>query len=46
MTVTPPAMASGIWGSWGQNECSAQTCAVFGLVASFPSDSAKVPGAE
>ncbi len=45
ITVTPPAMASGIWGSWGQIECSAQTSAVTGLVASFPSLSAWVPGA-
>ena len=36
MTVTPPAMASGICGSCGQNECSAHTCGgvrVGGLVA-------------
>ncbi len=45
-TVTPPAIASGICGSWGQKLCSAQTCAVTGLVASLPSLSAKVPGAE
>ncbi|PYP95479.1 MAG: hypothetical protein DMD34_06690 [Gemmatimonadetes bacterium] len=36
---------SGICGSWGQNECSAQTSAVTGVVASLPSDSASVPGA-
>ncbi len=41
----PPAIASGICGSWGQNECSAQTSAVTGVVASLPSDSASVPGA-
>src|ERR1044071_4829246 len=45
MVVIPPAIASGIWGSWGQNECSAQTSAVTGFVASLPSDSASVPGA-
>ena len=44
-TVTPPAIASGICGSCGQIECSAQTSPVFGLVASLPSLSAKVPGA-
>src|SRR6266705_4843844 len=38
-------MASGICGSCGQNECSAQTSAVTGCVASLPSDSASVPGA-
>ncbi len=38
-------MASGICGSWGQIECSAHTSAVTGLVASFPSLSADVPGA-
>src|SRR5216684_3897048 len=45
MTVIPPAMARGIWGSCGQNECSAHTSAVTGFVASLPSDSASVPGA-
>ena len=37
MTVTPPAIASGICGSCGQTECSAQTSAVIGSVASLPS---------
>src|SRR5881394_2093848 len=41
----PPAIASGICGSCGQNECSAHTSAVTGRVASLPSDSASVPGA-
>ena len=41
----PPATARGICGSCGQNECSAQTIAVTGLVASLPSLSANVPGA-
>src|SRR5574341_176876 len=41
----PPAIASGICGSCGQKECSAQTSAVTGFVASLPSDSANVPGA-
>src|SRR5690348_18005015 len=45
MVVTPPAIASGICGSCGQNECSAQTSAVLGRVASLPSLSANVPGA-
>src|SRR2546430_472632 len=45
MVVIPPAIASGICGSCGQNECSAQTSAVTGVVASLPSDSASVPGA-
>src|SRR5262245_42570241 len=45
IVVTPPAIASGICGSCGQNECSAQTSAVTGFVASLPSDSASVPGA-
>ncbi len=45
MVVIPPAIASGICGSWGQNECSAHTSAVTGFVASLPSDSASVPGA-
>src|SRR2546426_12325570 len=45
IVVTPPAMASGICGSCGQNECSAHTSAVTGFVASLPSDSASVPGA-
>src|SRR5688572_4330819 len=35
--VMPPASASAKFGSCGQIECSAQTCAVFGLVASLPS---------
>src|SRR6266513_1377258 len=45
MVVIPPAIARGICGSCGQNECSAQTSAVTGFVASLPSDSASVPGA-
>ena len=45
MVVMPPAIASGICGSCGQNECSAHTSAVTGFVASLPSDSASVPGA-
>src|SRR6266550_1225429 len=45
IVVIPPAMASGICGSCGQNECSAHTSAVTGFVASLPSDSASVPGA-
>src|SRR5213080_3269989 len=45
IVVTPPAIASGICGTCGQNECSAQTSAVTGRVASLPSDSANVPGA-
>ena len=36
---------SGICGSWGQKECSAQTCAVSGSVASLPSLWLSVPGA-
>src|SRR6266550_689901 len=43
--VIPPAIASGICGSCGQKECSAQTSAVTGFVASLPSDSAWVHGA-
>src|SRR5881628_1913497 len=45
IVVIPPAMASGICGSWGQNECSTHTSDVMGFVASLPSDSASVPGA-
>src|SRR5438445_8232727 len=45
IVVIPPAMASGICGCCGQNECSAHTSAVTGFVASLPSDSASVPGA-
>src|SRR5260370_18113989 len=45
IVVTPPAMASGICGSCGQNGCSAQTSAVTGFGASLPSDSAPVPAA-
>ena len=45
ITVMPPAIASGICGSWGQKLCSAQTCAVTGSVASFPSLWLGVPGA-
>ena len=45
IVVIPPAIARGICGSCGQNECSAQTSAVTGVVASLPSDSASVPGA-
>src|SRR5437870_13849605 len=45
MVVIPPAIASGICGSCGQNECTAHTSAVTGFVASLPSDSASVPGA-
>ena len=45
ITVTPPAMASGICGSCGQKLCSAHTSAVTGLVASLPSLTPEVPGA-
>src|SRR5213593_5074779 len=45
IVVIPPAIASGICGSCGQNECSAHTSAVTGFVASLPSDSASVAGA-
>src|SRR3989442_4492667 len=45
MVVMPPAIANGICGSCGQNECSAHTSAVTGFVAWLPSDSASVPGA-
>src|SRR5512147_2902560 len=43
--VTPLASARGNCGSCGQTECSAQTLAVTGFVASLPSDSASPPGA-
>src|SRR5215475_8923610 len=43
--VTPPARLRGNCGSCGHTECSAQTSAVFGLVASFPSDCAPTLGA-
>src|SRR5688500_11680179 len=43
--VTAPARFRGNCGSCGQTECSAQTCAVTGLVASFPSLLAATPGA-
>src|SRR3712207_3666731 len=43
--VTPPDRLRGNCGSWGHTECSAHTCAVTGLVASLPSDSAWPPGA-
>src|SRR5688572_16449339 len=43
--VTPPASTRGNCGSCGQTECSAHTCGVEGLVASFPSLSAFPPGA-
>jgi hypothetical protein len=36
ITVTPPAIASGICGSCGQNECSAQTSAVTACEISLP----------
>ena len=42
--VTPPARAVLKPGSWGQSECSAQTWAVFGLVASLPSLMPCTPG--
>ncbi|MNE14179.1 hypothetical protein D3C80_1070440 [compost metagenome] len=42
--VTPPARAVLKPGSWGQSECSAQTWAVFGLVASLPSLMPMTPG--
>src|SRR5688500_2495963 len=43
--VTPPARLRGNCASCGHTECSAQTCAVTGLVASLPSLSACPPGA-
>src|SRR5688500_5745995 len=43
--VTPPARLRGNCGSCGHTECSAQTCAVTGLVASLPSSCAGTPGA-
>jgi hypothetical protein len=42
--VTPPARAWLKPGSWGHSECSAQTWAVFGLVASLPSLIPDTPG--
>ena len=42
--VTPPASAAWKPGSCGQIECSAQTCAVTGAVASLPSLCALMPG--
>src|SRR5258708_34478894 len=45
IVVTPPAMASGICGSCGQNEGSAQTSAVTGFVAALPFDSGSGPAA-
>ena len=42
--VMPPASSRGNCGSCGQTECSAHTCAVTGLVASFPSLCACTPG--
>jgi len=42
--VTPPASAAWKPGSCGQIECSAQTCAVLGEVASLPSLCALAPG--
>src|SRR5919206_4955989 len=44
--VTPPARLRGNCGSCGHTECSAHTFGVAGLVASFPSLSAGVLGAE
>ena len=41
----PPAKASLYCGSWVQTLCSAQTSAVTGLVASFPSLLVLTPGA-
>src|SRR5690349_16991884 len=43
--VTPPARLRGNCGSCGHTECSAQTLAVTGLVASLPSLLASTPGA-
>src|SRR5689334_7613509 len=45
MVVTPAASARGNCGSCGHTECSAQTFAVTGLVASLPSDKVSTPGA-
>src|SRR5688572_18434465 len=45
IVVVPPASTRGNCGSCGQTECSAQTCAVTGAVASLPSLCAAVPGA-
>src|SRR5215471_10303993 len=45
IVVTPPANARGNCGSCGHTECSAQTLAVTGFVASFPSLLASTPGA-
>src|SRR5688500_5555870 len=45
IVVTPPARLRGNCGSCGHTECSAQTCDVFGFVASLPSLSAWPPGA-
>src|SRR5688500_4682261 len=42
--VTPPASAAAKPGSCGQTECSAQTLAVTGAVASLPSLCEDVPG--
>src|SRR5690606_30382610 len=42
--VTPPASAAAKPGSCGQTECSAQTLAVTGEVASLPSLCARTPG--
>src|SRR5688500_7163268 len=43
--VIPPASTRGNCGSCGHTECSAQTCAVTGFVASLPSLNAATPGA-
>src|SRR3954470_4584476 len=43
--VTPPARLRGNCGSCGHTECSAQTNAVTGRVASLPSLFASTPGA-
>src|ERR1041384_3565593 len=45
IVVTPPANARGNCGSCGQTECSAQTFAVTGFVASLQSLFASTPGA-
>src|SRR5213592_2225002 len=45
IVVTPPANARGNCGSCGHTECSAQTFAVTGFVASLPSLFASTPGA-
>src|SRR3970040_2390965 len=44
--VTPPAIALAKPGSCGHTECSAQTLAVTGAVASLPSACALTPGLE